>query len=104
MFGWNYNTWCRCCYCGEYGHTGIDCVRHHLRKRDSTVRCYTCTEIGHIAKNYMNISRIEDEKKAKVANIRKQMRQQWIPKTIEEISLNHENEVTQEMGDSLPSN
>ena len=52
----------------------------------------------------MNIGKIEDEKKAKADNIRKQMRQQWIPKTTKETSLNHENEVTQEMGDSLPSN
>ena len=49
---------------------------------DSIVRCYTCTEIGHIAKNCMNIGKIEDEKKAKVDNIKKQMRQQWIPRPL----------------------
>ena len=104
MFGWDYNTWCRCHYCGEYGHTGINYVRHHLRKRDITVRCYTCTELGHIAKNYMNIGKIEDEKKIKADNIRKQMRQQWITKSTEETNSNHGSEVTHEMSDSNLSN
>ena len=71
IFGWDYNTWCRCHYCGEYGHTGINCVRHHLRKRDTTIRCYTCTELGHIAKNCMNMDRVEDEMKEKADNIKK---------------------------------
>ena len=84
IFGWDYNTWCRCHYCGEYGHTRINYTRHHLIKKDTTIRCYTCTELGHIAKKYMNIGRVEDEKKAREDNIRKQMRQQWIPKTTEE--------------------
>ena len=75
IFGWDYNTWCRCNYCGEYGHTGINCSRHHLRKRDTTVRCYTCTKLGHISKNCMNIKEVEDEKKIKADNIRKQMKQ-----------------------------
>ena len=52
----------------------------------------------------MNIGKIEDEKKAKADNIRKQMRQQWIPKTTEETSSNHKGNVTQEMGDSILSN
>ena len=68
---------------------------------DSTIRCYTCTEIGHIAKNYMNIGKIEDEKKIKADIIRKQIRQEWIPKTTKEKSSNHERNVTQEMGDSI---
>ena len=46
-----------------------------MRKRDTTKRCYICTELGHHAKNYMNTRRIEDEKKTKADNIRKQMRQ-----------------------------
>ena len=46
----------------------------------------------------MNIGRVEDEKKARVDNIRKQMRQQWIPKTTKETSSNHGSEVTQEVG------
>ena len=71
MFGWNYNTWCRCHYCREYGHIGTNCARHHLRKKDTTIRCYTCTKLGHIARNCMNIGKIEDEKKEKVDNIRK---------------------------------
>ena len=101
MFGWDYNTWCRCHYCGEYRHTSVKCVRNHLRKMDSTVRCYTCTEIGHIAKNCINIGKIDDERKAKTHNIRKKMRQQLIPKTTEETSSNHERNVTQEMGGSI---
>ena len=71
IFGWDYNTWCRCHYCGEYGHIGINCARHHLRKKDTTVKCYTCTELGHIAKKCMNIGKNEDEIKEKVDNIRK---------------------------------
>ena len=51
----------------------------------------------------MNIGKIVDEKKIKEDNIRKQMRQQWIPKTTEETSSNHERNVTQEMGDSILS-
>ena len=102
IFGWDYNTWCRCHYCGEYGHTGINCARHHLRKRDTTVRCYTCTELGHIAKNCMNIKRIEDEKKIKADNIRKKMKQQWIPKSTDQDKSDRS--VTQEVGDSTISN
>ena len=51
----------------------------------------------------MNIERVEDEKKTKVDNIRKQMRQQWIPKSTEQNSSNNGN-VTQEVGDSTISN
>ena len=103
IFGWDYNTWCRCHYCGEYGHIGINCARHHLRKKDTTLWCYTCTELSHIAKNYMNIERVEDEKKTKADNIQKQMRQQWIPKSTEKNSSNNGN-VTHEVGDSTISN
>ena len=81
--------------------TGENCVTHHLRKKDTTIRCYTCTKLGYIAKNCMNIGRVEDEKKARANNIRKQMTQQWIPKTTKETSSNHEGNVTQEMGDSI---
>ena len=42
----------------------------------------------------MNIGRIEDEKKEKEDNIRKQMRQQWIPKTIENSSPSNDGYVT----------
>ena len=35
------------------------------------IRCDTCTELGHIAKNCINIGKFEDEKKRKVDNIRK---------------------------------
>ena len=40
-----------------------------MRKRDTAKRCFFCIELGHLAKNCMNIGRIEDEKKAKVDNI-----------------------------------
>ena len=42
-----------------------------MSKRDTTRRCFICTKLGHLAKNYMNIGRIEDEKKEKDDNIRK---------------------------------
>ena len=74
IIGWDYNTWCRCHYYGEYGHIGINCTRHHLRKKDTTIRCYTCTKLGQIAKNCMSIGKVEDEKKARVDNIKKQIR------------------------------
>ena len=51
----------------------------------------------------MNTSRVEDERKAKANNIRKQMRQQWIPKSTEQNSSNG-NHVTQGMGDTITSN
>ena len=50
----------------------------------------------------MNIEKVEDEKKAKVDNIRKQMKQQWIPKSTEQESPNDGN-VTQGLGDSTIS-
>ena len=71
-----------------------------MRTRDTTRRCFTCIELGHLAKNCMNTRRIEDEKKAKVDNIRKQMRQQLIPKYFENASLSNDEHVTQELGDS----
>ena len=46
-----------------------------MRKKDTTIRCYTCAKLGHVAKNYMNIGKVEDEKKERENNIRKQMRQ-----------------------------
>ena len=52
----------------------------------------------------MNIGKIEDEKKEKEENIKKKMRQQWIPKIIKKTSSNHESDVTQEVGDSILSN
>ena len=52
----------------------------------------------------MNIGKVEDEKKARVDNIKKQMRQQWIPKSTKETSSNRGSEVTQEVGDSITSN
>ena len=60
IFGWDYNTWCICHYCGEFGHIGMNCVKHHMRTRDSTGRCFICIELGHLAKNCMNIGIIED--------------------------------------------
>ena len=72
----------------------MNCVKHHMRRKDTTIRYYTCTEICHIAKNYMNIGRIEDEKKEKVDNIRKQMRQQRIPKSTKQASSINDGRVT----------
>ena len=52
----------------------------------------------------MNTSMIEDEKKARVDNIKKQMRQQWIPKSTKNIGSSNDGHVTQEVGDSTISN
>ena len=65
----------------------MNCVKHHTRKRDTTKRCFICTKLGHLAKNRMNTGRIEYEKKVTDDNIRKQMRQQWVPKSSENASL-----------------
>ena len=75
-----------------------------MRKRYTTIRCFTCTKLSHTTKNCMNTNRIEDEKKARANNIRKQMRQQWIPKSTKENSSSNDGQVTQELGDSTPSN
>ena len=74
-----------------------------MRKIDTTKRCFTCIELGHLAKNSTNIGRIEDEKKEKANNIRKQMRQQWVPKSIENASSRNDGQVTQELDDSTIS-
>ena len=71
-----------------------------MRTRITTRRCFICIELGHLAKNCMNTGRIEDEKKAKVDNTRKPMRQKWILKSSENASPSHEENVTQELGDS----
>ena len=34
-------------------------------EKDTTKRCFTCTKIGHLAKNCMNTGIIKDEKKEK---------------------------------------
>ena len=68
------------------------------------VRCFICKKLGHIAKNCMNTGKIEDEKKARVDEIRKQMRQQWIPKCTKDTSPSNDGHVTQEVGDSTISN
>ena len=49
----------------------------------------------------MNIGRAEDEKKARAKNIRKQMRQKWIPKTTKQTSSSDDSQVTQEESDSI---
>ena len=78
----------------------MNCVKHHLRKRDTNKRCFICIELGYLRKNYMNTRINEDEKKAKDDNIRKKMRQKWIPKYSKNVSLRSDNHVTQELGDS----
>ena len=75
-----------------------------MRKRDTTKRCFTSIELGHIAKNFMNTGRIKDEKKEKADNIQQQMRQQWIPKSTKDTSTSNYGQVTQELGDSTISN
>ena len=100
IFGWDYNIWCRCHYYGEFGHIAMNCVKHHMRKMDTTKRFFICTELSHLAKNYMNFGRIEDEKKARANNIRKQMRQKWIPKSLEDTSPSNTEPITQELGDT----
>ena len=52
----------------------------------------------------MSTGKIEDEKKAKVDNIRKKMRRKWIPKSTEEASPSTDGHVTQEVGDFIISN
>ena len=79
-------------------------VKHNMRRRDTTIRCFTHIELGHLAKNCMNIGRIKYEKKEKADNIIKQMRQQWIPKSTEHASPSNGGNVTQEVGDSTISN
>ena len=74
-----------------------------MRKRDTTKRCFFCTELGHIFKNSMNTGRIEDEKQGKDDNIQKQMRQKWVPKSTESASPRNDDQVTQELGDTIIS-
>ena len=71
-----------------------------MRTRDTIGRCLICIELGHLVKNYINTRRIEDKKKAKANNIRKQMRQQWVPKSSKNASPSCAEQVTQELGDS----
>ena len=71
-----------------------------MMTRDTTRRCFICTELGHLAKTYINTGRIEDEKKAKGDNIRKKRRQKWISKSSENASSRNEAHITQELGDS----
>ena len=70
-----------------------------MRTRDTTRRYFICIELGHLSKNCMNTRRIKDEKKEKVDNIIKQMRQQWVPKSTENASPRCDEQVTQELGD-----
>ena len=63
--------------------------------------CFICTKLGHFAKNCIKTRRIEDEKKAKADNIKKQMRQKWVPKSLENANQDHEVNDSQvnELGD-----
>ncbi|GLJ37806.1 hypothetical protein SUGI_0768710 [Cryptomeria japonica] len=58
---------------------------------------------NYYAKNFMNTKKVEDEKKAKADNIRKQMRQQWVPKSTEQDNSSN-GPVTQELGDPTITN
>ena len=72
IFVWDYYTWCKCHYYGEFGHIGANCIKHHTRKRDTTKRCFVCTEIGHLAKNYINQGRgyVQDHGVPKSGNLK----------------------------------
>ena len=50
-------TWCRWHYYGEFGHIGANCVKHHMRTRDTARRCFIFIELGHLANNCMNTRR-----------------------------------------------
>ena len=67
-----------------------------MRKKDTTRRCFICTKLDHLAKNCMNTGRIEDEKKEKVDNIKKHMRQRWVLKSTNNASMSCEDQVTLE--------
>ena len=103
IFGQDYNTWFKCHYCEEFVHIGINCVKHHLRKRDTTKTCFIFTELGHLAKDCMNAYRIEYENKEKADNVIKQMRQQLVPKSNKNTSPSNDEQVTQELSDSTIS-
>ena len=81
----------------------MNCVKHHIRKRDTTKRCFICIEIGHVSMKCINIRIIEDEKKARANNIKKKMRHQWIPKPLGNTSQSKIEHVTQELGDTTIS-
>ena len=68
-----------------------------MRKRDTTRRCFIYIELGYLAKNCINTRGIDDEKKAKANNIKRQMKQKWIQKSPMNASLSHEVYVTQEL-------
>ena len=71
--------------------------RHHQKMFHLYKTWTSCQEL-------YDTRRVEDEKKAKSDNIRKQMKQQWIPKSPKNASLSHEADVTQELGDTSISN
>ena len=54
-----------------------------MRKRDPKIRYNV-----YIARNCMKIERIKDEKKEKVDEIRKEMKQKWIRKTLDHSKQN----------------
>ena len=43
----------------------MNCVKHHMRRTDTTIRCFTCIELGHLGKSCMNTSIVKDEKNEK---------------------------------------
>ena len=69
-------------------------MKCHMKIGNTTRRCFICIELGHLAKNCMNSRRIKDEKKEKDDNIRKKMKQQWVPKSSKNTSLSCEDQVT----------
>ena len=73
-----------------------------MRKRDPIIRCYTCNELGCIARNCMNIERIEDDKKEKVDKIRKEMNLKWIKKNLEHSKKNNDELCSTHIGKLTP--
>ena len=78
------------------------CKTSH-EKRDTMKRCFIYIELGHLTRNCMNTRRIEDEKKGKANKIKKQMRQEWVPKSTKNASPRNDDQLTQELGDSIIS-
>ena len=44
-------------------------------------KCFLCNECGHIVRNFMNAEKVEDEKKLREDEIRREMKSKWIKKT-----------------------
>lgn len=76
FIGWEYNTWGRCHYYGEYGNIGVNFVETHIRKINTNIRCYVCKKISYLARKCMNRdienNGEENKGKSKIEEIRNQ--------------------------------